>query len=310
MEGNNVRQLQPPNYNHLTAIASKLAAEQKKENYVKRLQGKWVVRSFYEKYIGITRLSSPISILLNLFFVSVAVYCAATLTSLSSVEGYIVLIGAILFFGLVEFGKRKISDTFFDDLFALTVFSGFSLVGWLICFCISAGFGVWGVMRANDNLTGPDPALVSIQNQVTDNKAQIAKIEADIASIKSDPSSIVRGGKDNGKIRYNAEKQVTSLTASLAELRSQTTTLSGQIAGKTKYFEKGYQEGVKLQGYALGGLFFGLEILLLCLMAWRSYFDHKVQLETDPQGYIDYVKYRLKENPYIQAKIVQKENFQ
>jgi hypothetical protein len=299
----NVRQM-PLTHNQLTAVATKLAKERAKENYINRLRGKAIPRSYYEKHIGVTRVTHFFSFVLNAFFVCVAVYCASSLTSFSSAEGYIILIAAVLIFGLVEFGKRKSSDHFFDNLFQLKIVNGWLLLAWLCCFLVSAGFGVWGVIRANDTLAGPDPTLVSYQKQIEANNARIAEITTEKNNLETNPSNKVSGGRDAGKIRYNIEKQITELNSSKAKLIDQTTTLSEKIAGKTKYFEPGYEAGIKRQGIVLGVMFFGLEVFLLGFLAWKSYFDFRVLGETDPQKLIEKLKaYLSSKNPDIDRHI-------
>lgn len=232
----------------------------------KRLQEKFRVRPYFEKYKTLRLTVFASSFLLNAFSAATAFTFVFVFVKAMVPFFILAVCFAIIPLILLEVLKRQIIPSFFKDFFQ---FSKVSVMTGLFILSLTAVSVTLSYLGAKDviQLLAKDPVLVDLDSTKAPYLERIAKLEAD--------KDILKQQTWNGKIVGEASKQMTVIQKQIADLEQQMSVdvSKAKTDNEAKTVQKDISTGLRSEYFALVALV--LDLVLLLALYWLEYYDFR-----------------------------------
>lgn len=254
----------------------------------KRLEMKFRVKPYFEKYQNLQRIALIASYLFNVL----SALTAATLVYffIEELTGSDIISGVVtaLFLGLLEIAKRQTAGGVFKDRLQFRkLHKGLTAVAVMLV-CLSVTFSYFGAQRMVNEFTAT-PTLLSIDTAAAPIVATLAEIDHQIKD--------ARATKWKGTTTSRSQKAIDQLTAAKVPLIEELTRIRVNTDNSNMAIKEQHSDRVQLSAQSFAGVTLLLELLFLLCAFYLEYYDYR--------SFIEFSKANLKasQTPEVDSNI-------
>lgn len=181
---------------------------------------------------------------------------------------------AVVLLVLLELARRKAADSIWDKWFKLRkVAAGFVVLNVAILF-VSGMAGGWGIYKG---VTIHAPQAPTLSDSV------LVKMESELAALRAD-SETAKKTKWKGTVTVDAQRMLKNNSRAIANLTEKINDRRERLTGKQDATDNSHKGEIERAALIAVFVFFFLELLFQCCMAFVSYYDWREYILRTQQG--------------------------